>query len=221
MNLKSLPELERPREKMLHRGKETLSLAELMAIVMQSGSREDSALILSQKILHLYNPLHDVSLEELMKIKGIGLAKASQIVAAIELGKRVSQQEKSFIGQVNSPGMVKDFFQSELTHQNREHFIVVFLNTKNKIMSYETISIGSLNASIVHPREVFQRAIKKSAASILLIHNHPSGSSKPSREDHSITKRLSEVGQVVGIQVLDHIILAGDEYFSFKEQGNL
>lgn len=217
MNLKALPKSERPREKMLYQGRASLSLAELIAIVMQSGSKEDSALILSQKILHQYQPLYDISIEELMTIKGIGLAKASQIIAAIELGKRVASQEKKLLGQLSSPGMVKEFFQNELMHLNREHFIVVFLNTKNLITSYETISIGSLNASIVHPREVFSRAIKKSACSIILIHNHPSGQSKPSKEDYEITKRLCEVGKVVGIHVLDHIIIAGEGYFSFKE----
>lgn len=221
MNLKSMATVERPREKLTLQGVTSLSNSELMAIVVQSGSKDESALVLSQRILsmldHGLQDLSDVTLEELMTVKGIGLAKACQITAAVELGKRVVVNQRQVLGKINSPSTVVEFFQSELKHLNKERFIVVFLNTKNMITSYETISVGSLSASIVHPREVFNRAIKRSAASLILVHNHPSGNPSPSKDDESITKRLCEVGEVVGIKILDHLIISDDTYFSFKE----
>jgi len=221
MNLKSIPVIEQPREKLYHLGVKALSNAELMAIVLQSGSKDHSAVEVAQQIINMFDHglqgLNDTTIEELTSIKGIGKAKACQLSAAVELGSRVSKCQKNILGKINSPKMVVAFFQEELRHLNKEKFIVVFLNTKNLITSYEVVSIGSLSASIVHPREVFNRAIKKSAASIILIHNHPSGNPEPSREDKTITKRLCEVGDVVGIKILDHIVISDDNYFSFKE----
>jgi len=221
MNLKTVPVLERPREKLEVYGAETLTNAELLAIVLQSGSREDTAVGLGHKIINMFDHglegLSDVTLEELKQVKGVGTAKACQITAAVELGKRVNRCEKKILGQMNSPKKVADFFLSEMKHLNKEKFIVVFLNTKHMITSYEVISIGSLNASIVHPREVFNRAIKKSAAFIILVHNHPSGNPRPSEEDKVVTDRLKQVGIVVGIKVLDHIIVSSEGYYSFKE----
>ena len=221
MKLKTIPQIERPREKLCHFGVTTLTNSELMAIVLQSGSREESAIGLGQNIINMFDHgiqgLNDVTVEELTAVKGVGIAKACQITAAVELGRRVSKCKKNILGKINSPKTVVEFFQEELRHLNKEKFIVVFLNTKNLITSYEVVSVGSLSASIVHPREVFNRAIKKSAASIILIHNHPSGNPSPSREDEAITKRLCNVGEVVGIKILDHIIISEDGYFSFKE----
>lgn len=221
MNLKSMATTERPREKLTIDGVASLSNSELMAIVVQSGTKDESAVVLSQRILgmldHGIQDLSDITLEELMAVKGIGLAKACQISAAVELGKRVMVKQRQMFGKINSPSTVVEFFQGELKHLNKEKFIVVFLNTKNIITSYETISIGSLSASIVHPREVFNRAIKRSAASLILVHNHPSGNPSPSKDDEVITKRLCEVGDVVGIKILDHLIICDEAYFSFKE----
>lgn len=221
MNIKAIPSLERPREKLSSYGVEQLSNSELMAIVIQTGSRQKSALQLAESIIHMYHDgiggLNNTTIEELMKVSGVGLAKACQITAAVELGKRVNKTEIKILGEVCSPLKVANFFQSELKHNNKEQFIAVFLNTKNKITSYEVISVGSLSASIVHPREVFNRAIKKSAASIILVHNHPSGNPKPSNEDIKITERLTKVGEVVGIKILDHLIVSGENYYSFKE----
>lgn len=222
IKIKIMPEEERPREKLILYGVSSLSNPELLAILLQSGFKNESALTLGSRVLSMniqgINSLVDVTVEELKEIKGIGNAKASQIIAAIEFGKRITLSKANILGKVSSPQMVADYFERELMHLKKEKFISVFLNTKNMITSYETISIGSLNASIVHPREVFNRAIRKSAASIILIHNHPSGNPKPSNEDKSITKRLCEVGRIVGIQVLDHIIISSGGYFSFKEQ---
>ncbi|MBI9014259.1 MAG: DNA repair protein RadC [Clostridiales bacterium] len=221
MNIKTIPPIERPREKLCHFGVSALTNSELMAIVLQSGSREESAIELGQNIINLFDHgiqgLNDVTVEELTAVKGVGIAKACQISAAVELGRRVSKCKINILGKINSPKTVVEYFQEELRHLNKEKFIVVFLNTKNLITSYEVVSVGSLSASIVHPREVFNRAIKKSAASIILIHNHPSGNPTPSREDEAITKRLCNVGEVVGIKILDHIIISEDGYFSFKE----
>lgn len=221
MKLKQMADVERPRERLISHGEKQLSNAELMAIVLQSGSKEESALQLGHRVLSLFegglSDLTDVTYEELCNIKGIGPAKACQILAALELGKRSVKAKRKILGEVTSPGKVASFFQSEMQHLNKEHFVILFLNTKNMITSYETISVGSLNASIVHPREVFNRAIKKSAASIILVHNHPSGNPQPSKEDLKVTKRLKEVGEVVGINILDHLILTDKSYYSFKE----
>ncbi|MCH4886651.1 JAB domain-containing protein [Acidaminobacter sp. JC074] len=202
-------------------GPSSLSDAELLAIVLQSGFKDESALVLGQKVASFFESglqgLSSVTVEELTSIKGIGLAKACQVSAAIELGKRVCKSQKKLIGQVKSPKMVADYFLVELKHENKEKFIVVFLNTKNIITSYEVISVGSLSASIVHPREVFNRAIKRSAASIILVHNHPSGKIDPSKEDHQITERLCKVAEIIGIKILDHLIVSGENYYSFKE----
>lgn len=221
LKMKSMPELERPREKLLNNGVETLSNAELIAIILQSGSKNESALVLGNKVMSLseqgINALVDSTVEELTDVKGIGKAKACQILSAVEFGKRVARSKSNILGKVSSPQMVADHFEHQLMHLNKEKFITVFLNTKNMITSYETISIGSLSASIVHPREVFNRAIKRSAASIILVHNHPSGNPNPSNEDKVITERLCEVGKIVGISVLDHLIISSGGYFSFKE----
>ncbi len=221
MKIKQIPENERPRERLINNGVDSLSNSELIAIILQSGSKKDSALALGSKIISLdkdgMSYLFDATTEELKIIKGIGDAKACQLIAAIEFGKRVASSHKNILGKVSSPQMVVDYFQIQLKNLNKEKFIAVFLNTKNMISSYETISVGSLSASIVHPREVFNRAIKKSAASIILIHNHPSGNPNPSKEDKVITERLCEVGRIVGISVLDHLIIASSGYFSFKE----
>lgn len=221
MKLKTMPESERPREKLSMYGVDSLSNAELIGLVIQSGSKEESAVQLAQKIINLFDEgiggLCDVAIEELIRVKGVGLAKACQITAAVELGKRIGKRKKNILGEVCSPSKVAKFFESELRHVNREHFIAVFLNTKNMITSYDVISVGSLSASIVHPREVFNKAIKKSAASIILVHNHPSGVPTPSQEDIKITERLKKVGEVVGIRILDHLVVGDESYYSFKE----
>lgn len=221
MKIQNMVVSERPRERLQNQGIQTLSNSDLLAIVLQSGYKDESALVLGGRVMsildHGLQDLGQVTYEELVAIKGIGPAKACQILSAVELGRRVSLEKRQILGKINSPSTVVKFFQNQMRHMNKEAFIVVFLNTKNMISSYEVISVGSLNASIVHPREVFNRAIKKSAAAILLVHNHPSGNPDPSREDEAITKRLCEVGHLVGIRVLDHLIISDDSYYSFKE----
>lgn len=153
--------------------------------------------------------------------EGIGESKACQLLASLELGKRVKQMGILQRAKMSSPTEVVNFFSAELDNIKVEKFIGVFLNTKNEVINWEVISVGSLNASIVHPREVFNRAIRRNAASIIAVHNHPSGHISPSKEDFNITKRLYEVGQLVGIPLIDHIIIGKNKYYSFKEENQL
>lgn len=162
--------------------------------------------------------LRDTTLQELMETKGIGECKASQILAAIELGKRINFLYALDKVKINQPNTIADLFMDEMRYLQKEHFRIVLLDTKNQIIVTEEISVGTLNASIVHPRDVFKVAIKRNANSIILIHNHPSGDPTPSREDINITNRLADVGNLVGIKVLDHIIIGDNKYISFKER---
>jgi len=219
--IKSLPNSEQPREKLLNSGKENLSNAELLAIIIRTGTRNVSALDLGVKVLekcnHQFSDLTDMSVEELCEIDGIGESKACQILASVELSKRLNNKKIERKVKITSPTDVVNTFKNELGHEKVEKFVVVYLNTKNEIINWEIISIGSLNAAIVHPREVFKMAIKKSAAAIIVIHNHPSGNTEPSNEDIEITKRLINSGKLLGIELLDHLIISKACYYSFKE----
>lgn len=220
--IKELPETERPREKLYKQGPESLSNEELLAIIIRTGSRTETSIQISKKVLSRDNRglvyLRDTTLQELMETKGIGECKAAQILAAIEIGKRINHYTALEKVKINQPGTVADLFMDEMRYLQKEHFRIVLLDTKNQIISSEEISIGTLNASIVHPRDVFKIAIKRNANSIILIHNHPSGDPTPSKEDINITNRLVEVGDLVGIKVLDHIIIGDSNYISFKEK---
>jgi DNA repair protein RadC len=219
--IKTMPESERPREKMLNRGSGTLSNAELLAIIMRTGSRQKSVLDLAGDVInHCERDIGDlrhITLQELCKMQGIGPSKACQIMAAVELGSRIHAKKLVYGQRIASPSDVIEAFHSQLSHERVEKFVAVFLSTKNEIISTEVISVGSLNASIVHPREVFGKAVRLSAASIIAVHNHPSGDPAPSLEDRAITKRLDEAGKLLGISLLDHIIIGGSRYYSFKE----
>lgn len=223
--IKNLPYEEQPREKLVAHGVSFLSNSELLAILLRTGTRNKSAVDLGRTIVNTFgnniNELAQVTIEELCTIDGIGESKATQILSAIELGKRIKQTSSIRGLKISSPTDVVKFFNMELSDSKVEKFVIVLLNTKNEIINWEIISIGSLNASIVHPREVFNRAIKRSAASIIAIHNHPSGAIEPSKEDNAITKRLFESGQLVGIPLIDHIIIGKESYYSFKEQNQL
>lgn len=220
--IKDLPISERPREKLYSYGAEYLSNAELLAIIIRTGHKEDTAVAVAERILRMDNRglahLSEVSLEELTKIKGIGKCKAAQILAAIEIGKRLNRWTADSKIKVNSPIVLAELVMDDMRYLKKEHFDIAILDTKNQILAIENISIGTLNASIVHPRDVFNAAIKKSANSIILIHNHPSGDPYPSNEDINITNRLIEVGNLIGIKVLDHIIIGDNRYISFKEK---
>jgi DNA repair protein RadC len=209
---------------MLQYGAQALSNAELLAILLRTGTISESAVGLAQRLLAESGGLRqlvEMSANELMKIKGIGLAKALQIKAGIELGRRIARSVQDSAVTIRSPRDVSDLLMEDLRYLKKEHFVCLFLNTKNHVIGQETLSIGSLNASIVHPREVFVAAIKRSSASIICVHNHPSGDPTPSREDIEITKRLSEAGRLIGIDVLDHIIIGDRTFVSLKEKGYL
>lgn len=220
--IKDLPISERPREKMYSFGPEALSNAELLAILIRTGHQEDTAVEVAQRILNLDKEglpfLANIKLEELTRIKGIGKCKAAQILAAIEIGKRISRWRADDKVRITSPMIIANLVMDEMRYLDKEHFNVVLLNTKNQVLSIENISIGTLNASIVHPRDVFSIAIKKNANAIILLHNHPSGDPQPSKEDINITHRLSDVGNLMGIKVLDHVIIGDNRYISFKEK---
>lgn len=220
--IKELPETERPREKLYRQGPETLSNEELLAIIIRTGTRTETSIELAKKVLSRDNRglvyLRDTTLQELMETKGVGECKAAQILAAIEIGKRINHHTALNKVKINQPGSVAELFMDEMRYLQKEHFRIILLDTKNQIIAMEEISIGTLNASIVHPRDVFKIAIKRNANSIILIHNHPSGDPTPSKEDINITNRLLDVGELVGIRVLDHIVIGDNRYISFKQK---
>lgn len=221
VGIKNMPVEMRPREKVLARGEEYLSEIELLAIILGKGTRNMSALELANQLLVSYNGLRNIreaSLEDITTVKGIGLAKAISIKAAIELGRRTALDVKirDFI---NSPADVSRLMMEEMRYYDREHFCGLYLDRKGGLLVKEDISIGSLSSTVVHPREVFKIAVKCSAASIIIVHNHPSGDPSPSKEDIAITRRLVQAGDIIGISVIDHLIIGQKNYCSLKEKG--
>ncbi|MHB8170641.1 MAG: RadC family protein [Thermincolia bacterium] len=222
LTIKEMPAELRPRERLAKDGSEALSNQELLAILLRTGTRTETALDLAARILTKQGNLRGlvgVTVEELSQTPGIGLAKAAQIKAAIELGKRVATAAPETRPVIKSPGDASRLVMEEMRHLDREHFRVILLNTKNHVLSIEDVSVGSLSSSIVHPREVFKNPIRKSAAAIILLHNHPSGDPTPSREDVEVTKRLEEAGRILGIEILDHLIIGDNRFCSLKELG--
>ncbi len=222
--IRDLPTEERPREKLKALGAEALSNAELLAILLRTGSDRESALQLAVRLLSLGGGLRELpglSLEDLQELRGVGPAKAAQLKAALEIGRRLATMPPDQAERITSPQRAAALFMEELRYKKKEHFMIMLLNTKNHLLSREEISIGSLNASIVHPREIFKIPLRKSAASIILVHNHPSGDPSPSQEDLEVTRRLVEAGNLLGIAVRDHLIIGDGCYFSFKEKGLL
>ncbi len=222
--IKDVPKEERPRERLLAVGAENLSNQELLAILLGSGTKQESVMELAKHILMHFEGLKllkDATIEELIAIKGIGYAKGILILAAIELGRRMHQYRPTENYTIRSPEDGADYIMEDMRLLKQEHFVALFLNTKNQVIHRQTIFIGSLNASIVHPREVFREAIKRSAASIIVAHNHPSGDPTPSQEDIQVTKRLADTGKLIGIEVLDHLIIGDGKFVSLKEKGYL
>lgn len=223
--IRDVPQEERPRERMLLHGPGALSNAELLAILLRTGTARESALALAQRLLAETEGLEGlmrISVSELMQKKGIGLAKAVQIKAGLELGRRAARQRPvNGPTVIRSPRDVADYMMEEMRYLAQEHFVVLFLNTKNHVLGHETIFVGSLNASIVHPREVFQAALRRNCASIICLHNHPSGDPNPSPEDAEVTRRLVEAGKIIGIEVLDHVIIGNGCYTSMREKGHI
>lgn len=220
IKIKDLPIEERPRERLINFGPKALSNAELLAIILRTGSRKETAIDLSNKLLKDYNitSLSQISVGELNKIFGIGEAKACQIIACFELGRRLASYTDKPKPMIKTSQDVANLFMPEMRYLKKEHFKGIYLDSKNKVMKEENISVGSLNASIIHPREVLRTAISEAAAAIILVHNHPSGDPSPSKDDIELTKRLIEAGNLMGIEVLDHIIIGDDRYISLKER---
>jgi len=220
--MRNLPADERPREKLVQYGADALSNSELLAILIGTGTKDVSAIALANRVLALEEEgisyLSNCLPEELSGIPGMGMAKSCQIIAAIELGKRIATKPKGKRINIKSPDEVASLFIEEMRYLKKEYFKALLLNTKNEIIMIENISIGNLNSSVVHPREVFCTAIKKSACSLIVVHNHPSGNPMPSQTDIDITRRLVEAGELLGIKVLDHLIIGDGTYVSLKEK---
>ncbi|MFP7299833.1 RadC family protein [Neobacillus niacini] len=222
--IRDFPQDERPRERFIQNGPESLSNHELIAILLRTGTKDESVLQLSNRLLTNFEGLRllkAATLEEMTEIKGIGQAKAIQILAAVEIGRRIANLNYTDRYVIRSPEDGANYVMNDMRFLTQEHFVCLYLNTKNQVLHKQTIFIGSLNASIVHPREVYREALKRSAASIIAIHNHPSGSPDPSREDIDVTKRLVECGKLIGIELLDHLIIGENKFVSLKEKGYL
>jgi DNA repair protein RadC len=220
--IRDVPKDVRPRERLLFSGPESLADHELLAILLRTGTKEESVLQLAHRLLQRFEGLRllkDATVEEITSIKGIGTTKAIQILAAIELGRRLHRLGYHDRYVIRSPEDGAKYVMEDMRFLSQEHFVAIYLNTKNQVIHRKTIFIGSLNSSIVHPREVFKEAIKRSAASIICAHNHPSGDPTPSREDIDVTKRLAECGRIIGIELLDHLIIGDQKFVSLKEKG--
>jgi DNA repair protein RadC len=225
--IKEWPEDERPREKMLKGGAASLSDAELLALIIRTGDTATgkSAIDLGRELITLFGSslrdLGSADMAEIIAIKGMGVAKAAGVKAAFALASRFQGRKLENLDRFTSPRQVFDYFHFELRDCRKEYFLVLLLDGKNRIIRRVQVSQGSLNQSIVHPREVFSPAVKESAAAVILVHNHPTGDPTPSQEDLNITRRLKEAGEIMGIRVLDHIIIGDGEYLSFVERGVL
>ena len=221
MKIKDLPEQNRPRERFLEKGPEALSDAELFAIILRTGTINENVIDVSNRLIKEYglDKLFECSLKELEKIKGIGPSKAMQILAMAELGKRHTLS-KIPLKKITCAEDVFHYFHERLKDKKEEHFYVLMLNTQNYIIGEHLISKGILDASIVHPREVFKPAIKNSASKIILVHNHPSGDPSPSEEDKEIIQRLKQIGEELGIRVVDSVIIGGDRWWGGDGEKN-
>jgi DNA repair protein RadC len=220
--VRDLPRQERPRERLQKFGPEALSAQELLALVIGRGIPKKSVMNIAQELLAKFGNVKAIgqaTIEELSQIKGIGLAKAAQIKACFELGRREELEPEFKNFDIKDPETVVKAIRASIKDKAKEHFKLILLNPRNKIIGISTISIGILNASLVHPREVFKDAIMHTAASVVLAHNHPSGDPEPSEDDLKITKKLVDSGKILGIEVLDHIVIGKNNFCSFKERG--
>ncbi len=217
--VRDLPPDERPRERLIHRGAEALSAQEILALILGRGVRGESVMVTAQKLLSKFGSLRgiaDSSVEELSQVNGIGPAKAAQLKAAFDLSRRLAEGPRESRPQVKSPEDVVSVAGGALKGKKKEHFLVLLLDTRNRLIRMSPVSMGSLDSSIVHPREVFKEAISASAASVIFVHNHPSGDPEPSPDDIELTRRLVDAGRLLGILVLDHVIVGDGSFLSLK-----
>lgn len=217
MKIKDLPKIERPREKLIKYGPEKLSNSELLAILLRTGTKNINVVDLSNKVLTKFSGkgLTTANFKELKSTFGLGETKSCEIIACFELGRRLLKNKQSIL--ILTP---KDVWNElkDIRDNKKEHFVIFFLDSRNQEIKREVVSIGSLDANLVHPREVFEPAVKNLAAQVVVAHNHPSGNVEPSRNDLEINKRLIEAGKILGIKLMDHVIVSRSEYFSFRDK---
>lgn len=223
--IKEIPKIERPRERLKKYGVNSLSNEELLAIILRTGTKNTSVKELSMNILKELDNLHDLtnlSISSLTKIKGVGEVKAITLISTIELGRRIyldnNDQDKILLNNVSA---VYELFKNKYKDTYQEEFVVVYLDTKKKLITYKTLFKGTVNESIVHPREIFKEAFKLSASSIICIHNHPSGDPTPSQSDNTLTKYIFDTSKIMLIPLLDHLIIGSNSYYSYLEEGKL
>ncbi len=221
--LHDLPQEERPRERLKKVGVDNLSLAELLALVIEKGRKGENVLTIAQNLISHFGNLENIkeaSVEELQQVKGIGFATACKLKAAFKLGEKAQVQNQIMQNdqKIKSAKDVFNLLKNNLGNKKKEHFKVLSLDSRNQLISVDDVSIGTINANLVHPREVFKTAIQHLAVSIIIVHNHPSGDPEPSEDDIEITKRITEAGKIIGIDILDHIIIAKTKFFSFKDE---
>ena len=224
INFKSIPESDKPRERLLSCGEENLSNEELIAIILKTGSRKYSVKEVSLKLLENISDickLKDIGVSSLMNIDGIGSVKAIELKAAIELGRRVYLDRKTTKIKLNSSMAIYDYFFNIIGDKKQEYFYCVYLDTKGNYLGKKCLFIGTINNSVIHPREIFKEAYLLSANGIICVHNHPSGDSTPSREDVMVTRKLSELGVIHGIKIIDHVIIGSNNYYSFCDDNKL
>ena len=224
LKIKEIPQDERPRERLLCYGVEQLSNEELLAILLKTGTRDMSAKVLASYLLKEIgniSELQHTSYQVLAQMKGVGRAKACTLLAAVELGKRVLQKKSILYQKFTDAYQVASYYQDKIGHFKQEYFICIYLDVSKKLIHEKVLFIGTLNRSLVHPREVFKEAYQVSASSIICVHNHPSGEVLPSKEDVLFTSQLVKVGKMLGIEVIDHIIIGEDKYYSFFENNRI
>lgn len=222
--IKDLPVLERPRERFLKYGSSNLSNEELLSIILKNGTKSNSVKELSNNILKELNDitnLKDMTINSLKRIKGIGEVKAITLMASIELGKRVYENKKDKYIKLDSSNSIYEFIKNDLVYKKQEFFYCLYLDTKKFLIEKKLLFIGTLNNASVHPREIFKYAYLLSSDSIICIHNHPSGDTLPSKEDIVLTNKLVEIGKILGISVIDHIIIGNNNYYSFYDNNDL
>ena len=211
-----------PRERLVKVGVDNLTIQELLAILLRTGTKQRTVMQLSDEVMANFHTLFDLkqaSLEELQEITGIGIVKAIELQAAIEFGQRIVRANQTKLGQVVSSHALGEELIIEMKDWRQEHLVVIFLNTKNEMIKKEVIFKGTLNQSIAHPREIYREAVKCAAARFILVHNHPSGNPDVSQQDIEFTKRMVECGKVMGIEVLDHLVIGDSSYISMREEG--
>lgn len=224
LSVKLLPPEDRPRERLLRIGATGLSSVDLLTVLLRTGTRASSAAEVAGGLLVSYGSLQALSQagpDELLRQCGIGPAKAGAVLAAFELGRRAHAALPARRPLVRAPGDVAAMLAPEMRHLDREHFRAVLLNTRHEVLDVTSVAVGGLDSAPIHPREVFKEAIRRSAAAVILVHNHPSGTPEPSGDDLRITARLHEAGRVVGIEVLDHIIIGDGRFVSLRDRGAL